>query len=375
MLIAVCSIRSLYFYQLKINLFLNTNLTAVSNLDLHIINPSKVKNWNEIILNFPDYSFFHSSNWAKLIERTYNYKSNYFVFKDGNNYDAILPLMVVNSSLTGKRAVSLPFTDYCEPLISNQQEFKKILNEVFNFCKNNNLKYYELRGGQQYLEETSPSTFDYNHTLELCDDEDVLFKKFSSNTKRNIKKAKREDISVEISNSLSALNDFYEMNCITRKKHGLPPQPKKFFNNLYEFILKTDSGFISIAKHKGKSIAASVYLLIGDKAIYKFGASLMEYQNLRANNLVMWEAIKHCAANDYKSFCFGRTEPDNEGLRRFKLGWGTEESVLNIYRYDFNRNDFITIKTKTTGFHNKIFNKAPLPVLKALGSIIYRHFG
>jgi len=47
-----------------------------------------------------------------------------------------------------------------------------------------------------------------------------------------------------------------------------------------------------LASHKGKNIASAVYFHFGDKAIYKYGASDRKYQHLRANNLVMWEAIR-----------------------------------------------------------------------------------
>jgi len=89
----------------------------------------------------------------------------------------------------------------------------------------------------------------------------------------------------------------------------------------------------------------------------------------------MWEAIKYYSSEGFKSFCFGRTEPDNEGLRKFKLGWGTTEEVLNTYRYNFTTNNFVSVKTKTAGLHNKFFNRAPLPVLKVFGLILYKHFG
>ena len=57
----------------------------------------------------------------------------------------------------------------------------------------------------------------------------------------------------------------------------------------------------------------------------------MKYQNLRANNLVMWEAIKYYSAKGFELFSFGITKPDNEGLRKFKLGWGASEGIVNTY--------------------------------------------
>lgn len=343
--------------------------------NLKIVNPIEIPEWDEKILNFHDYSFFHTSSWSRVIADTYNYKPCYFIIESNNSFEAAVPLMVVNSKLTGNRAVSLPFTDYCQPLISDESNFDDLQNEIVDFCKERKLKFVEIRGGDKFFNDIQPSTFDYNHTLNLSIDENELHKNLSSNTKRNIKKSVREGISVEISSSRSALEDFYNMNCITRKKHGLPPQPKMFFENLFKYVLSPGKGFIAIGKFKDLSIAGAVYLLFGKKAIYKFGASNTEFQNLRANNLVMWEAIKYCKNNAFESFCFGRTEPENEGLRKFKLGWGTDEKVLNIYRYDLTKNDYINIRTKTAGLHNKIFNNAPLPLLKLFGSISYRHFG
>ena len=343
--------------------------------NLKIVNPLNFSHWDEVIQNFPDYSFFHTSAWSKVIQDSYYYKPYYIITEDNGKYKAVIPLMIINSLLTNSRAVSLPFSDHCEPLISEGTDFKELFKEVLNLCSKLRLKYLEIRGGNKYFNHVNPSTFDYNHQLNLTVGEETLFKNFSSNTKRNIKKAIREGVTVEMSTTKSALEDFYKMNCATRKKHGLPPQPKKFFNNLFKNVLGKDKGFVGIAKYRGESIASAVYLLIGKKALYKFGASHMEYQNLRANNLVMWDAIKYCFGKGFESFCFGRTEPDNEGLRKFKLGWGTDEDVINIYRYDFVRKDFVPVKTKTTGLHTKIFNQAPMPLLKILGKIFYRHFG
>ena len=343
--------------------------------NLKIINPIDLQNWDELILQHPDYSFFHSSYWSKVLQDTYNYKPYYFVIEGENKLTAAIPVMFVESFITGKRAVSLPFSDYCQPLISNEINFVELFNEVLKLGKSKGLKYLELRGGNKFFPDVEGSTFDYNHYLDITLNEERLFENLSSNTKRNIKKALRENVSVEISNSNSAMEDFYLLNCITRKRHGLPPQPKKFFDNLFKHVLSKNNGFIATGKYNNVSIAGAVYLHIGNKALYKFGASFMEYQNLRANNLVMWEAIKYYSAKGFKSFSFGRTEPDNEGLRKFKLGWGTTEEVLDTYRYNFTNNNFVSMKTKTSGLHNKIFNKAPLPALKIFGSIFYKHFG
>lgn len=340
-----------------------------------ILNPLNITDWDEMILGYPEYSLFHTSGWIKTIIETYNYEPKFFTIESNNSFSAIVPLIIIKSYLTGNRAISLPFSDYCEPLIKEKMNFKEMFDQILEFSKANKLKFVEFKGGKTLFNNLSASNFDYLHKLDLSIGEKNIFKNFSSNTKRNIKKAERENIIVSISNSYEAMEDFYHMNCVTRKKHGLPPQPKKFFINLHKNLLNKGKGFIVIASHEGISIAGAVYFLVGRKAIYKFGASYMKYQHLRANNIVMWTAIKHCINKGYEKFCFGKTEPDNEGLRKFKLGWGTTEEVNNTYRYDLQKNSLVPFQTKTTGAHTKIFANTPLPLLKLFGLILYRHFG
>ena len=70
------------------------------------------------------------------------------------------------------------------------------------------------------------------------------------------------------------------------------------------------------------------------RAIYKFGASDPKFQELRGNNVVMSRAIEWCAGHGMEALDFGRTETTNDGLRRFKLGWGAEETEIQYSRYD-----------------------------------------
>src|SRR5205823_295553 len=117
----------------------------------------------------------------------------------------------------------------------------------------------------------------------------------------------------------------------TRKRHGLPPQPVSFFLNIYEEVIKAGLGFLVMAKSGSRPVAAAVFFHHGKSAVYKFGASDESFQELRGNNLVMWEAIQSLARRGFKTLHFGRTSPANAGLRRFKLAWGTTEETISYY--------------------------------------------
>jgi lipid II:glycine glycyltransferase (peptidoglycan interpeptide bridge formation enzyme) len=180
---------------------------------------------------------------------------------------------------------------------------------------------------------------------------------------------------VTLSDSLQGVREFYRLHCLTRKRHGVPPQSVRFFEKLHQHVIAPGLGFTALARHGEATVAAVVCLHFGANALYKYGASDESYQLLRANNLVLWEAIKNCARAGLRSFSLGRTDLDNEGLLAFKNGWGGSRTDLNYYRYDFASSAFVRGRERDLEPCKSLLRKLPIEVLKLLGNIAYRHMG
>jgi len=344
-------------------------------MDIQIINPIEYKGWDDLLISCPGYTFFHSSTWAKVLHEAYHYIPTYITVFDKDRLQALIPVMEVKSFLTGKRGVSIPFTDYSDAIIHNGISFKNLFHHLTQYGENHGWKSFELRG-EHHLPMVSQIFSSYSrHILDLSKKTDETFLSFRSNTRRNIKKAIKNGVKVEICHTFDSVKEFYRLNCLTRKRHGLPPQPFYFFKKVYEHIISQKFGFVVLASYEKVFIAGAVYFHFGENAFFKYGASDKNFHHLRPNNLVMWEAIKLCCQNGYKSFCFGRTEPENQGLIQLKSGWGTTEQQINYYRYDFRKEGFVNSQSKVTGFYNKIFRKMPSPLLRTIGSIFYKHVG
>ena len=343
--------------------------------ELEVINPVENKNWNELLLATSGHSFFHTSNWADVLQKTYKYTPTFFVSYGENKITNLLPVMEVKSFLTGKRGVSLPFTDFCEPLVVEGQQFRIMLDKAVSFGKKRNWKYLGIRGGESYLSAEQPADIFYCHKLDLTLGQKQLFLNLRDSTKRNIKKAQKEKVSISITTSWQAMKAFCSLNTLTRREHGLPPQPFNFFRNLHDLVIKKDLGFIVTASANNIVIAANVYFTFGNEVTYKYGASDKQFHRLRANNLVMWEAIKWGADQGFAKLCFGRTEPENEGLLQFKSGWGVQPYRIHYYRYDLQKNIFTANPSDINPLFKRIFSKLPIPVLGIMGRILYRHMG
>ncbi len=283
--------------------------------------------------------------------------------------------MEVDSMLTGRRGVSLPFTDFSDPIMPDVPETNGLMASLTDHAKESGWKYLEMRTRQPLPDEFTPSSLYFGHDLDLTQAEGAIFSRFRESTQRNIRKAEKEGVSVTMQRSIDAVREFYRIHCMRRKEHGLPPQPFIWFSKFFDHIIAKGLGVVALARYQEKVIAGAVYVHFMDQAVYKYGASDSRYQHLRANNLVMWEAIRWCRENGLKRFSFGRTESDNKGLLQFKEGWGARESVIYYYRYDIRQNTFIKHDHPVTGPHNRIFRNLPMPLLKIAGKVLYRHMG
>jgi hypothetical protein len=87
----------------------------------------------------------------------------------------------------------------------------------------------------------------------------------------------------------------------------------------------------------------------------------------------MWEALKHCAAKGCETLHFGRTSAANEGLRRFKLSFGTREQPLRYFKFDFRKNQFVTAVDRAEGWPNHLFRLLPPPLFRLVGRLLYPH--
>ena len=343
-------------------------------MGIEIVNPLERQDWDDMVLRSAGYSFFHSCNWAKTLQESYGFTPLYFARFDRGRITAAVPVMEVRSFISGCRGVSLPFSDYCR-FLGETGSWEGFLDEILAYGKGAGWKYFELRSDHPLLAEAASCRYHYLHTLDLTPGEDQLYRNLRDSTKRNIKKARKEGVTVTRSVSREAVASFCRLNSMTRRQHGLPPQPAVFFDRFFANVIEQGMGSISLAHYRGACIAAAVYVRFGDGVIYKYGASDSSFQQLRANNLVMWEAIRDFSREGARSFSFGRTEPENDGLRQFKNGWGGEEEVIRYYRFNVQCNRF----EEDTGNHvpgyTKIFSRLPLPLLETIGKYLYRHAG
>jgi CelD/BcsL family acetyltransferase involved in cellulose biosynthesis len=339
---------------------------------LEILDPTRDERWDCLAKTHPDCLPFHCAGWARVLERTYGHAPVYLRFHRDDETVALIPMMEVRSPFTGRRGVSLPFSDFCQPLIWNHIEPSELFAVLSCLAARRSWKYCELRVLAKTPNNTSGREF-YHHSIRLAKTDAETWQQFASSVQRAIRRGAKEGAHAEITSSWTAMLDFYNLHVATRRRHGVPPQGKAFFRHIHEEMIQKGDGFLTIVRSGRQPVAASVFLISGQTAVYKFAASDEKHQRCRGNNLAIWEAIKFLVGRNCQTLDFGRTDQTDSGLRRFKLSWGAKEDGILHVRCG-SQGDPENPPARSRGeLHKKIFSKLPLAVNRVAGAAIYPH--
>jgi CelD/BcsL family acetyltransferase involved in cellulose biosynthesis len=330
--------------------------------------------WMGFIRDCPEANIFHHPAWMELMHDCYGYTSSILVVQDEQgNIQAGLPFVKVSSPLTGRRWVSLSFSDYCNPLYRDEAALEELTCQLVRVFKSQPSIKMEIRWKLPQRAEIQQSSEFVLHTIQLDPNPLRVSKHFKRTHLQNIHTAEERGVTVRFGDELEDLRAFYELQLETRKRHGVPAQPWKYFEKLWQHIVRSEMGFVLLAMHENETIAGMVYLGWGRTLIAKYAASREDHFNLRPNNLLFWEGIRWGCEHGFEVFDMGRTEIENAGLRNFKSRWGAVEAPL--YYSTLSSSPAKLSSGKLDQMMHSVIQHSPLWVCRVSGELLYKHVG
>lgn len=330
--------------------------------------------WGDFVGGHPAATPFHHPSWARLVADCYGFRT--FVVAASDPAGVVLaglPLVEVRHIHGGRKWVSLPYTDYCPPLVSAGTEEKQLAVALGQASDAAGVRRVEVRAPLPGAAASSDVAL--RHVLPLeRDPADVYAGFHRSQVQRNIKRAEREGLTIrQATRQQDLVGTFYQLHVRSRRRQGVPVQPRRFFRLLWERAISTGLGSVLIVEASGQPVAAAVFLAWNQTMIYKFGASQAQAWSLRPNHLLFWHAIRTACEQGYRWFDFGRTDVGHEGLRNFKLSWGAAEEPL-VYGTLGGRPD---LAPPAEGVASRLLGSAirhgPLLLCRVAGEALYRY--
>jgi CelD/BcsL family acetyltransferase involved in cellulose biosynthesis len=329
--------------------------------------------WRDLAASHPDALAFHRREWAELIAEVYRFPAFVLGLEDDRGgLVGGLPVLEVRGLNRRRRWVSLPFTDACPPLLRAGEDPEAFAAAVERARA---LAGVELHVRAPFAAAGAVARAEaVTHGLALAGGPDAVFAGFGKMQQRNVRKAGREGIEVRRAESETDLTrTYYDLHVLTRKRLGVPAQPRRFFTAIWQRMLAPGHGRLLLAYAGGTPVAGLVLLEGGRTVTYKFGASDAAAWRLRANHALFWEAIRDACAAGFATFDFGRSDLPDEGLRTFKSSWGATETPLVYTTLGGHSATAESGEGRAGELARTVLQHAPTWVCRAAGQLLYRY--
>lgn len=344
--------------------------------EAYFIDPLQDPRWPALVAAHPRASLFHSLGWLSALRDVYGYDPVAITTcSPGSTLTNGLVFCRVKSWLTGRRLVSLPFSDHCEPLVDGPEELDAVLMPLRQQVEQGKWKYLEIRpllhapsvrAGLSRL-----VSYSY-HSLDLAPSLEQLFQKFHKDcVQRKIRRAEREKLQYEEGTSEALLQEFFRLLVMTRRRQYLPPQPLAWFRGLIA-AFGTDLK-IRVASKDGVAVASILTLSHKKSMVYKYGCSDVALNRFGGTALLFWKAIQEAKELGFQELEMGRSDTENIGLTAFKERWGATRSSVSYWTYP--RNDSPGLSVWKQNVARRVVSAVPDVALETAGSLLYKHIG
>lgn len=346
------------------------------------IDPLTDPRWRIFVEGHPEASIFHQPSWLEALRKTYRLRPLVFTTaRPGEPLRDGLVFCPVRSWITGKRLVTLPFSDHCN-LLADSEESHKYLSAQIAQSVAGEFEYAEVRSTVPSKmappDKWQPGHRFLRHSLSLSSLSEEIFRGFHKNCiQRKIRRAEREGVRYVNGRSASLLRHFYDLQLRTRRRHRVPPQPFRWFQNLVSSMGPRLT--IHVAFKDERAAAAILTLTHRNTLTYKYGCSDERLNNLGGMPFLFWQAIQEAKDNGLEVLDLGRTEISNDGLIAFKERLGASPSPLTYWTYtagvkrSSRRDGVIDLADRVLPRLPESLFRLPRSLLALGGSMIYPH--
>jgi CelD/BcsL family acetyltransferase involved in cellulose biosynthesis len=347
-------------------------------MDIVCVDPRSDALWTKLVEE-QECDAFHSPGWLRALGDTYGFEVGAYVLVDEAGQPvAGIPFGRI-ADIRGHRIVTLPFSDYCDPVVGNadqwQQLTEPLLQEQAPFtirCVHNSLPLTDQR--------FTLVNRAHWHGMDLRPDLDALWNRLDGSARRAIRKAEKQGVVVYQAQDEADLRAFFEMHLGVRKrKYRLLAQPYRFFQNIWHHCIQEGRGALLVAAYEGHIIGGALFLEWKNRLYYKFNASAPQELAVRPNDLVIWHGIQYGKSRGHSFLDFGLSDWEQDGLVRYKRKFATEEKTISFLRYSPNGGP--TREAQQVGGLlpqlTQLFTDETVPdqVTERAGDVLYRYFG
>lgn len=323
-------------------------------------------------------SLFASPPWIRALSDAYGFtmRAN-LLLDDAGDATAGFAFSAIDDPLD-PRLVSLPFSDFCDPIVDDFASWRDLTADLVGPARRVQLRclHSEVPLEDERFEVVDQAWW---HRVDIDPDTERRWVMIDSSARRAIRKARQRGVTVHVADTEAELRAFFDLHLRVRKgKYGLLAQPYRFFEALWRHFLADGRGFLLLARHDDQVVGGVLFLGWGETLYYKFNASDSDQLGVRPNDLIVWEALAHAHAWGYRYLDFGLSAREQDGLRRFKAKYATDERAIRLLRsrahIEPSERELEVRRLLQQVTEVLVRDQVPDHVTEAAGDVLYQYF-
>lgn len=333
---------------------------------LSVVTIEESEKWDSIVKGFKNYDVNYLSQYSKAFGENGEGEPLLFYYEN----DTTKAMNVVM-----KRDIALvdQFKDILQPnewfdlstpygyggFWIEGEDYTLLDEEYEAYCKRNGfisefVRFHLFSNYKEIFSGTVESrTNNIVRSLEM--DIDDMLMDFEHKVRKNLKKANKAELQVEIDETGSRIEEFLDIYYGTMDRNDAKSKfffPETFFRTINKMV----GNFVYIHVLYKNEVISTELVLYGEENSYSFlGGTKSDYFNLRPNDFLKFEIIKWAKAKGLKRFILGGGYGEDDGIFRYKKSFapnGIQKFYLGKRIFDQERfKELMEIRNKEVSFN------------------------
>lgn len=319
--------------------------------------------------------------WSDAVA-SYGHDRYHLVARDDESGTLLgtLPLCHVDSRLFGSRLLSPAFAERGSVTLAGDApdatrqlllgRTKRLANDLG--VDSVSLRGSRVAGTDEFHQDRRYVTFQ----VDVDRDPDAVWAGVKDSRQRQIDQARRdESLEFGVGDSLSALEEYYDLYLESMRGHGSPPHSFAFFRTLWDHLHDTDNLRLSTVHYDGKLINGMIDLSLGS-TVYQWGVvSDYDHREQNGGSLLLWNSLEWASENGYDTYEFGRTR-EGSGVYMFKKSFGGSKVWYDdLHYFPDDGTDLPDPEDEKYDRAKAVWRRLPLSVTRVVGPRIRKRIG
>lgn len=307
---------------------------------MRIIDATKRQAWDDFVTSHPEANFLQSWDFYEFHQRRGKAIVRRIALDDADKIIAAYAGVVE----TAKRGCHLAIAG--GPILDWQNH--ALVDNVFQDMRLQGIKHHCVFVRVRPQLEKSPASLDlmcqlglkpapmylsveFAGVLNLEKSEDEILKGMRQRLRRALRKAAKNEITVEKSTNPADIHEFYQIELQTAGRHHFIAFSEDFLTKQFAAFAEHNEAVLYTAKYQGQILAQNFMIFYGNEASYHYGVSTELGTHLSGAPLLHLEAMRDARKRGIKRYNLWGIVEENEtshrfyGVSCFKRGFGVDE--------------------------------------------------